>query len=149
MGVVVADTSVLIGFDKIGKLDLLYSLFDSVLIPPAVNKEFGNTTSQITITSPTDKALVTTLSLMLGDGESEAIALASELKADILLDDKKARSIAQELGLKTIGTIGVLIRAKNNKLIPSLKNEIDDLQNMGFYISAELRNMALKLVEEA
>ena len=85
----------------------------------------------------------------MGDGESEAIALAMELDDVVLvLDDKKARRIAKQLDLKVIGTVGLLLRAKKRGIVAEIKPVLDALQNAGFRIAAPLYQKALKLASE-
>ena len=76
-------------------------------------------------------------------GEAEALVLALEQTADlVLLDDQeariKARIKARKLSLPVTGTLGVLLRAKNEGMVSSLKADIQNLQASGFWISQEL-----------
>ena len=86
----------------------------------------------------------------LDHGEAEAIALAKEIKADlILLDERAARKIAKSLSLKILGTVGVLIKAKQTENIDSLKVVLDVLRNQAqFRISDSLYELALQSVGE-
>ena len=83
-------------------------------------------------------------------GEAEVMALGVEKKDSVLiLDDKKARMIAKEaLDLKITGTLGILIKAKQQGLIPSLKEVLTKLEKSNFRISKVLQKEALKLVGE-
>ena len=82
-------------------------------------------------------------------GESEAIVLATEKKADfILLDDTIARFTAHKMGFSVIGIIGILIQAKEKKLIAEIKSHLLNLRNAGFWISNSLFQEALTLSEE-
>jgi len=84
--------------------------------------------------------LFNNLIVNLDSGESEAIVLAKELDADFLLmDEIKGRKIAKEFQIKTIGLIGVLIKAKEMKIIYSVKEILEELRNTaGFWISQNL-----------
>jgi predicted nucleic acid-binding protein len=144
----VSDSSCLIAFERIGRLELLPRLFFPILLPPEVQKEFGRTPSWATIQAPQNQPLVRSLKQLVDDGEAEAIALASETGFQIILDDRKARLIALNLGIKIIGAVGLLVRAKREGLLPSLKTALDDLQTANFHVSEALRNEALRLVGE-
>ena len=75
----------------------------------------------------------------LDSGEAEAIVLTQELKADyIVLDDKASREIAKFIGLSVIGTIGVLLLAREKGIIADIRGIVDDLRGSGFRISDEL-----------
>ena len=102
----VSNSSCLIALDRIGRLEFLSQSFNQVSIPPAVKKEFGRNVDWLSVVHVRNSALVSSLQTQIGEGESEAIALAMEAKPSILiLDDKKARRIANQLGLKVIGTV--------------------------------------------
>jgi predicted nucleic acid-binding protein len=96
----------------------------------------------------TNSSLKTALGLIVDAGEAEAIALAVEKNCLLISDDKQARSAAKSLGVAVIGTIGVLVSAKNNNLIKTLKPILDDLESNNFFISKALREEALQLVGE-
>ncbi|MEW6358459.1 MAG: DUF3368 domain-containing protein [Planctomycetota bacterium] len=145
---VVADSTCLIGLERIGRPDILPSLFDPITIPPRVHLEFGTDLPWLHVAAPADQPLVTTLKMLLGDGEAEAIALACEHGSRIILDDRQARSVAQHLGLSVIGTVGILIRAKRSGIVPSLKRILGELEAKGFYVSDALIEEALRLVGE-
>ena len=98
--------------------------------------------------APSDIALVAALKILVDDGEAEAIALASALGHRIILDDRQARSVAKQLGIPIIGTIGVLVCAKRAGLIVVLKPVLNDLEDGGFYVTSALKEEALKLVGE-
>jgi predicted nucleic acid-binding protein len=146
--VIVSDASCLIGLSNIGKLDILSRLYSRVLIPPAVQKEFGDIVPLAEVIAPSDNDLVRSLGLFLGAGESEAIALAIELGTAIILDDKKARSVAEGMGLHPIGTVGILLHAKDEQLIQSVKEAIHELELNGFYVSAAVKQQAIRLAGE-
>jgi hypothetical protein len=96
-----------------------------------------------------DKKLVKLLQSSLDDGESEAIALSLEIGADlILLDDSDAREKARLYGLSITGTIGILLRAKKDKKITSLKESLLKLRGTGFWINKSLETKLLKASRE-
>jgi len=97
-----------------------------------------------------DRNLVASLQLELDDGEAEAIALAVELKADlILLDERKGRVIAARLGLRFIGLLGMLVEAKHRSLISAVRPIMNDLiGKAGFWIGQELYDYILQVAEE-
>ena len=79
------------------------------------------------------------LNSILGLGESEAIALAKEIKADlIVLDDDKARKAAFSEGLRVTGLLSFLIKAKEKDIIKKVKPNIDDLRQKNFFIREDL-----------
>ena len=78
------------------------------------------------------------LDLNLGKGEAESIALASQSGLRLVLDDLKARKVAENLGLKITGTIGILLRAESLALIDSAYDKAKELRDKGFYISDQL-----------
>lgn len=145
---VVADSTCLIGLERIGKLDILPKLFEPVFIPNEVEKEFGVALSWLKTETPKNLALVSSLKILVDDGEAEAIALALEKNCKIILDDKQARSVAKKLDLEVTGTIGMFIEAKQNGLIDFLQPVLSDLENNGFRMSENLKAEALKIVGE-
>ncbi len=145
---VVVDSACLIGLERIGRLAVLPALFAPLLIPPEVAREFGTPLAWLKIEAPTNLALSSALKLLLDDGEAEAIALASEHGYKVVLDDRQARAVAQKLGLTVIGTVGVLVKAKREGIIPALKSVLDEMEANGFYLSSALKEEALRLVGE-
>ena len=91
---------------------------------------------------------VKNLSRVLGLGEIEAISLALLLDSPLLIDEKKARLSAQQCGVDIIGIGGVLIAAKKQKILPSVKPVIDELQTVGYRISPALYKTILKYSNE-
>ena len=149
---VVSNTGPLIALATIGQFDLLRKLFGEILIPPAVRAEIldENTVDAVTaadwiiVRTAQDEIAVQLLSGELDAGESEAIVLARELKADpLLIDDRSARHRANIIELSTIGTLGVLLLAKTEGLVPVLESLLGDLRRAGFHMSDELYDQVL------
>ena len=146
---IVTNSACLIGLERIGRLDLLPQVYPTLLAPTAVQTEVGINPSWLQIQTVTNSALVTTLRTQIGAGESEAIALALELnQLPVLLDDKKARRIAQQLGLTVIGTVGTLLRAKQQGAIAEIEPILTALEQANFRIARPLRQRALQLAGE-
>lgn len=157
--IVIADSAPLIALSRIGQLSLLRDTYHEVLIPPAVLREVVDrgksrpgalevsTAAWIHVRSASLSTF--TFGRALDIGEREAILLALETPNSVLLiDDLPGRREATDQGLKIIGTIGVLIHARQNGLIPLLKPELDKLTSVRFHISEEIRRIALDAVGE-
>ncbi|BCG62530.1 MAG: toxin [Methyloprofundus sp.] len=133
---VVSNTSPLIFLSNVGSLDLLLSCFDKIYIPNTVKQELGNIdlpkTIEVQSISEAGKASVAKQHGALHLGELEAIQLASEINADlVLLDDLLARKRATKLNIDVMGTLGLFILSARKKYIsPKLAAEkIDTLVN--------------------
>ena len=144
---VIVDTSSLIALEKVGLLNILCDLYSEVLVPESVVREFGTIglpcLSVRRVASNLLELLITDLNL--GKGEAEAITLASETGYKIVVDDSKARRVAQNMGLKITGTIGILLRAERSGLIESAEKKVRELKTKGFYISDELLERMARL----
>jgi predicted nucleic acid-binding protein len=86
----------------------------------------------------------------LDRGEAEAIALALELNADLLLiDERKGRVAASQLGIRVVGILGMLVEAKQRGFVSAIKPIVDDLiRQAGFWIRNDLYNRVLQSVNE-
>ncbi len=157
--IVVSDTSVITNLWKVNQLQLLPLVFNTVFIPLAVQSELFRIPAQredleaepwLITQSPTDKLAIHQLLIHLDAGESEAIVLATELNADyLLIDETTGRTIAQQKGLRISGTLGVLIKAKHQRVVESVKPIMDDLiQEARFFIHQRLYDEVLKLTGE-
>lgn len=145
---VVVDSACLIGLERINSLDLLPALFDPILVPPEVQREFGQPLAWLQIETPNNQSLVQAFKMTLDSGESEAIALACERVYQIILDDHQARIVGRKIGLQVIGTVGVLLRAKQENIIPAINPLIAALEANGFYLSQSLKDEVLRLAGE-
>ena len=148
--IVIADTSCLIILSKINELDLLYRLYGKIITTLEVAKEFDETLpAWIILNEISDKHVQQLLELQVDMGEASAIALALETDdCTIILDDSKARKLADKLGLKITGTIGIIVKAKLNGIIPSIKPYLKKIRDTNFHLSAEIELKALKLAKE-
>jgi predicted nucleic acid-binding protein len=135
----VCDSTCLIALERIALLDLLPALLEPIWAPPAVAQEFGPVPAWLRLMAPTDRNLVSALSMTVDDGEAEAIALACETGHKIVLDDLQARHIAKRMGLNVIGTVGLLIKAKQEGLIPQIHGILMLLERTGFFLGETLR----------
>ncbi len=147
--IVVSNASPLIALERIQCQELLCNLFGRIFIPPAVRREVFGTKPLPNWIAEKQPTLPFHPSKDLGKGETEAIALALELKADwLLMDDLDGRKEALRSGLTVMGTIGILIRAKREGVIAELKPLLDKLEATGFYFGQNLRLIALQAVGE-
>ncbi len=117
--VIISDTSTLILFHKIEELSILRGVYGEILTTPEVAEEFGEELPNwIEIKSVSDKKYQKLLETQVDYGEASAIALATEFEdVLILVDDLKARKLAQKLNLKITGALGVIYKAKQEKVI--------------------------------
>jgi uncharacterized protein len=150
---VVSDATAITTLLKAGEGQFLRKLFNRVLVPRAEWDELLAFHTQLpefvvlqTMMAKTPNPQTETL----GRGEAEAITLALEISADLLLtDDRKARLTAEYLGVKCAGLLGLLVQAKDQGRIPSVRPMIETLQNRGgLYLSEEVIAEALKLAGE-
>jgi predicted nucleic acid-binding protein len=147
------DASCLIGLSKVHMETLPLQLYTKVIIPPAVQAEFGGAVEGYIVQPPSNRVHVQTLRLMLGAGESEVIALGVELsqggeQVEMVLDDLQARRIALSYGLRIVGTVGLLIRAKQSGYIESVRAILQQMRASGFRCSPELFRRAIELAQE-
>ncbi|MDO8366639.1 MAG: DUF3368 domain-containing protein [Saprospiraceae bacterium] len=156
--IVVSDTSALSALFLVGHLDLLPSLYGQVVVPPAVMREilqlesqFGHdlsslkNSSWISVIPVSDVKKVRVYRRVLDEGESEAIVLASEISADLLLiDEMRGRKVAQSAGIPYTGLLGVLLSAKSKGLLNAIRPILDNLRSeTSFRISQKLYDYVL------
>lgn len=147
---VISDTSCFILLEKIGELNLLKECFRAVYTTPIVAAEFGiSLPDWVQVREVTDKAYLKHLAGLADPGETSVIALAEELPDCLLiLDDDKARKVAQSFNLRFTGTLGVLIRAKVLGKIAVLSPIIAKIRDTDFRASESLLSRVLKSVNE-
>jgi uncharacterized protein len=160
--IVVSDTSPINNLAAINQLHLLQQLYGTVLIPEAVYQELTDpdfpvagakevqTFTWIQIRAIEDRTMLKALSSELDPGEAEAIVLALEMKAEqVLIDERRGRMIAARLNLHYTGILGVLVEAKSQGFISTVKPLLDDLINKaGFWVAEPLYKSVLRLVNE-
>jgi predicted nucleic acid-binding protein len=160
---IIADASPLIAFGRINHLVLLTETLGTLIVPESVLREcLANPalTGAKQIQDAVNKKLITWhedpdphsyLSLfdILGPGEANAIILANELKVGLLIDEKLGRKIAQKMNLSVIGTAGVLLLAKEKKLIKEVMPLLSELKKSGYYLSNALIQTVLAYAKEA
>ena len=153
---IVSNSSPLIALAKIGMLDILRNDID---IPKAVFDEITKPEKEYAkelhewgkdkVIEVENRKAVEYLELIIDGGEAETVVLAEELNVDaVLIDDLKARKIAKFRGLNVIGTVGVLLNAKDKGLISDIKPLLDELIKKRRRISEELYGHALELAKE-
>ncbi len=144
----IVDSACLISLERINFLDLLPALFDPIIAPPEVQREFGKTLSWLRIETPANQTFVAVLKTIVDFGEAEAIALAQELGHLIILDDHQARAVAKNLGLRVSGTVGCLVKAKQEGVVTAIKPFLMALESSGFFMSKSLKEEVLRLAGE-
>jgi len=147
--IVVSDTTPLIGLASIGRFDLLQKLFGKIHIPRAVYQEAVVTgrarggakrevsrAKWIEVVEVNDRLAVDVLLDELDLGEAESIVLARELGAEwVLMDERKGRRKLTQLGMPKIGTLGLLLKAKEMGYVDSVRKELYELREKGFSVS--------------
>ncbi len=157
---VVSNSGPLISLARIGALGLLKDYFGEIFAPHEVYNEVcvrgkGKPGAEeveaaewIRWTEVKDKFAVQILKIELNKGEAEVIVLARELNAElVLIDDRRPREIAKDLGFKVLGTVGILIKAARDGRV-CLEDALDELTSKGFWISREVYEEALRRVRE-
>ncbi len=145
---VISNSSPLIALTQIGRLDLLHQLHPLVLIPPAVAREVEPTVPALPgwlVVQPlAHSRQPQTVSGSIGPGEHEVISLGLELGAErLILDEQPARRLATSLGLRVIGTVGLLLVAKERGFLTKITPELDRLLAVGFFMDQELYDRAI------
>ena len=162
---VISDTSPISSLAIIGRLSLLRSQFSEICIPPAVLQELMDHPNRkalgaietaiqdrwIRMIAPAPSRLLSVLLVHLHSGEAEAIALAAELNADmVIIDEQEGRQFAMQAGLRVTGVLGILLRAKKSGDLIALKPEIQSLRTKArFFVASSLETRILQIAEEA
>jgi predicted nucleic acid-binding protein len=158
---VVVNTTPLIALSHVGQIDILKKIYGEILIPKAVYNELSakpNSICKIAVDNAKDWILIKEIQnhmaksmykTQLHEGEVEVMILAQEVNADlVIIDDANAKKHAKYLKLPVTGTLGVLIKAKQNGYVDKLKPILQMMVENGIYISQDLINLCLKQVGE-
>lgn len=160
--IVVSDTSPVSNLYAISQLELLHILYQEIVIPQAVFDELLADPAQqphiaqiqaydwIRVLKVTNQQVLSQLLTELDQGEAEALTLAQEIQADlILLDEHRGRQAASRLGLHCTGLLGVLLEAKAKGLIPAARPLLDRMRiENGFWLSDAVYQHFLSLAHE-
>lgn len=157
--IVVSDASPLVALSRVSRLEVLAQLFGRVLVPDEVHAELlaGSEDGEpfaslgwLERRAASNRQVVSDLAARLDLGEAEAIALAIELKADlVLIDERRGRAEAQRRGLRVVGLLGALVTAKQHGYIASVDALLSELvDNAGFRVGDDVRRRALEAAGE-
>ncbi|MBI5473994.1 MAG: DUF3368 domain-containing protein [Ignavibacteriae bacterium] len=161
--IVISDASPILNLSAVGKLDILPRLFTSVIIPQAVFEEIALSgkgkpgAAELAGVPPWAEVLpchnsdlFKELSMKLDRGEAEAIALAVESKADLLLiDEKRGRATARSYQIRVTGLLGVLLQAKRKGILSEIKSTLDEMRlKANFRVSDKMYEQILSVAGE-
>lgn len=163
--IIISDTTPIISLLKAEQLNLLQKLFHEVIIPKAVYNELISNVkfqseaqiikdcSYIFVEEVIDTKSVNIFRRVTGldAGESEAIVMADEKKADLLLmDERKGRMVAKQMGLTITGTVGILLQSFDEGLLNAdeIRESINKLKECGIRINDSLYDLVLEHIQE-
>jgi predicted nucleic acid-binding protein len=160
--IVASNSTPLIAMAMADRFVMLQKLFGRIYIPHGVHEEvveqggerFGaadvRQAAWIQVIAAKDKLAVQVLEDDLGKGESETIVLASEMEADwVLVDERLARRKLELLGFRTIGTLGILLKAKELGFTPAIRPDVDKLRARGFRLGRHVYEDVLQMAGES
>lgn len=169
--VVIADAGPLIGLARIGQLNLLPLLFDTVTVTDWVTQELigtGHFPDTPTLADALAQPWLQTITLpqsaldacqdqinlyQIDMGEASALVLAQLSKSTgdkvlVVMDETRGRAAAKHMGLTIIGTAGILLLAKNRQMIKAVKPLLDELKTQGYFVSRSLTDVVMRLAGE-
>jgi len=148
---VISNSSCLIAPDNIDMVSILRKLYGKIYLTGEVYHEFGRSVEDwIEIKQVSNKHYIQILNQSVDLGESSTIALSLELTDSLMiLDDFKARKLANGLNLKFTGLLGVILKAKQEGVIQSVSEVLNKLKAVNFRISQAIENEVLRLANEA
>lgn len=157
---VIVNSTPLIVLCGIGQLNLLKKLYGEIYIPKAVYQEVTAKTDSACLQLKNEKSWIHVAEIKdtgdkkmykakLHDGEVEGMILAQEMKSDlVILDDNAAKKTAKYLGLTVTGTLGILIKAKQDGYIQQIHPLLSMMKRKGFYISETVERLVLEKSNE-
>lgn len=158
--IIIADASPLIAFGSIDQLQMVFKIFSKIIIPQIVANEClaemqypGATAIKKAIDAHKIQIHAEALHhdellAVLDQGEADAIALAHQLNLPLIIDEKLGRDVAKEMGIKIIGTVGIILLAKQKKIITHVKPILLELKNNHYFLSDTLVKNVLRLANE-
>lgn len=157
--IIVSDTTSLIVLEKLQALPLLCGLFSKVLVPQVVFAELCAGSAQanallqdcpcLQVVEVPDSQRLSSLLLMLDQGEANAIELAATSHLPLIIDERKGRIVAQQLGIRITGFAGLLIQAVRNQLIDRQQaNELlDQAVANGLHLAPHLQQQVKEVIK--
>lgn len=158
--IIISDSGPILSFARAGRLDILRHVLSEITIPEAVFAEITvggqgkpgaaevESRTWIKRGQVKNRAALNQLSRRLNFGEMEALVLATEMNAMLLIDEYEGRKEAQRLGIGYFGSLRVLKEAKDSGIIPQVKPVLDELIASGTYISELLYQEFLQALGE-
>ena len=137
--------------DNINALDILQKLYQNIYLTEEVAQEYGKPLENwMNVVTVKDKNYLRIFNASVDLGEASTIALALQMSEDnvMILDDLKARKLAKQLQLKFTGILGILLKAKQQKIISSVADIFTQLKKVNFRVSEKLEKEVLKLAGE-
>jgi predicted nucleic acid-binding protein len=138
--VIISDTSCLILLSQIEELNLLKKISREVFITPIIRHEYGGALPHwITVKEPDNSYYQMILEMDLDRGEASAIALSMSIHNSLLIvDELKGRKIAKNLNLRYSGTLGLILKAKQSGIIPTIGPILEKIKKTNFWVADEL-----------
>ncbi len=159
--IVVSDTSPIRALHFLELLPVLEELYGDIIVPTAVQRELAAASARyrqvdlskydfVDVRSPKDQNQVRQFLQTLQRGEAEALTLAVELNVDaLLIDELDGRHVAERMGIRPLGTLGILLEAKSKGMVTELRPLIERLvDELGFFVSDALREHILEVAGE-
>lgn len=148
--IIISDASPIIALHNIGQLALLKEVYREISITDIVRREVEISLPEwIKVVNEYNMALYESLTLHLDEGEASAIALAKLTpNSTLIIDERRGRKVAKELGIEIIGIMGVIVKAKKMGKIESGMDLVNELTTKGFRLSDSLLTIVRKKLSE-